>query len=210
MNHLPWSFFPVSGCKLSCSPSSVVWQVPPGQGPVLIFAVLEQLLYLPHSCDQTFPGSKLWQQEQLLAHCTCSWWLRAPAGVKHKVAATVIFCCFLSLMREGSWRFFYPTNAIYCQKQPRDWAVHGLIISSSASFLCCWWSAPNLSKDRLFVSEAQCVASGWGRYSEVLGINTKCKRNKKLVCPCNSSCFLYCWNLQCLDGNQWNYYEIIS
>lgn len=105
--------------------------------------------------------------------------------------------------------FFYPTNAIYCQKQPRDWAVHGLIISSSASFLCCWWSAPNLSKDRLFVSEAQCVASGWGRYSEVLGIN-KCKRNKKLVCPCNSSCFLYCWNLQCLDGNQWNYSEITS
>lgn len=106
MNHLPWSFFPVSGCKLSCSPSSVVWQVPPGQGPVLIFAVLEQLLYLPHSCNQTFPGSKLWQQEQLLAHCTCSWWLRAPAGVMHKVAATVIFCCFLSLMPEGSWRFF--------------------------------------------------------------------------------------------------------
>lgn len=69
--------------------------------------------------------------------------------------------------------FFYPTNAIYCQKQPRDWAVHGLIISSSASFLCCWWSAPNLSKDRLLLSEAQCVASGWGRYSEVLGINNK-------------------------------------
>lgn len=167
MNHLPWSFFPVSGCNQSCSPSSVVWQVPPGQGPARIFAVLEQLLRLVHSCHQTFPGSKLWQQEQSALHV-----LTVAEGTSRCQTPSGCHCHFLSLPFSHAWRFmdiFYPTNALSCQKQPREWAR--LIISSSASFLCCWWSAPNLGEDRLFLSEGQCVASRWDRYGEVLWIN---------------------------------------